>query len=72
MTSDLGLVRNLSGLGLATGFNYIYLGHMTAGITIAFSLRYELYLNVLLYLVCSMVKKPPNPVRLRKKTSLIT
>ena len=47
MTSDLGLAHNLSGLGLVIGFNDIYLGHVTAGITIAFFLRRKLCSNVL-------------------------
>ena len=56
MISDLGLARNLSGLGLAhnlfglslvAGSNHIYLSHVTADITIAFSLRRELRLNIL-------------------------
>jgi hypothetical protein len=42
MTSDLGLARNLSGLGLAAESNHIYPSHVTAGITIAFPLRREL------------------------------
>ena len=33
MTSDLGLARNFSDLGLAGGCNHIYPGHVTAGIT---------------------------------------
>ena len=33
MTSDLGLARNLSGLGLAAKSNHIYPSHVTAGIT---------------------------------------
>ena len=33
MTSDLGLARNLSGLGLAAESNHIYPSHVTAGIT---------------------------------------
>ena len=33
MTPDLGLARNLSGLGLAAGSNHIYPSHVTAGIT---------------------------------------
>ena len=44
--SDLSLARNLSGLGLAAGFNHIYSDHVTAVITIAFSLERELRLNV--------------------------
>ena len=47
MTSDLGLAYNFSGLSLAAGSNYIYLGHVTAVITIAFPLRCELRLNFL-------------------------
>lgn len=35
MTSDLGLARNLSGLGLAAGSNHIYPGYVMAGITIS-------------------------------------
>lgn len=33
MTSDLSLALNFSILGLATGSNYIYLGHVMAVIT---------------------------------------
>ena len=47
MTSDLGLACNLSGLGLAVGSNYIYPGHVTAGITIGLFFRRELCSNVL-------------------------
>ena len=47
MTFGLGLICNLSGLGLVAGSNYIYPSHMTTVITIAFPLRRELYSNVL-------------------------
>ena len=47
MTSNLGLAYNLFDLGLAAGLNYIYPGHVTAGITILFLLRYKLCLNIL-------------------------
>lgn len=43
MTFDSGLVRNLSGLGLVTRFNHIYLGPVTAGIIFDFNLKQTFY-----------------------------
>lgn len=56
MISDLGLAHNTPSLGLAAAFNHIYQDDVTAIIIIIFSLRHKLNLNVLQYLICSMVK----------------
>ena len=56
MKSNLGLVLNVFGLGLVAWLNYIYPRHVTAIITIAFFFRRKFRLNVLWYLICSMVK----------------
>ena len=56
MTSDLGLVYNFSGLGLTTGSNNIYPGHVTTVITIAFLFTRKLRWNILWCLIHSLVK----------------